>query len=238
MNEDNCWKEFNELRKRDDQEQRDAAKKDYLRAVEASRNEVEESFVHTAQVLRDAIYKKEYDSILVILDKTVLPDGHSFGIQICETGGYSLGDWSKPFIQEPDGKKSESIFEFLRFENSCVGAWHAFLLHQMWHYLPLWWHANYDHRHYHYSPEDEPVFKDPLPIFTKKEMIYPDFSQFDLSPEIRAHEGKYYISCCYWTSFGGLIREYVEFTLNEGRMEGFFPFDEKTLIKYDCGILF
>ena len=27
--EDNCWKEFNELRKRDDQEQRDATKKDY-----------------------------------------------------------------------------------------------------------------------------------------------------------------------------------------------------------------
>lgn len=232
------WLESQERRKRKEQERKDAVKKEYLRAVAAGENEADGSSVQTARALREAVYGKEYDSVLTILDKAVLPDGHSFGIRICEMEGHSLGDWSRPFIQGPDGRRNESIFEFLRFEQSCAGAWQAYLLFQMWHYLPLWWHANYDKRHYLYSTEDQPVFDHPLPYFAKKVWISPDFSRFDLAPEVRMLEGKYYVSSCFWSDFGGLIREYVVFTLDKGRMEGFYVFDKETLVEYDCGIVF
>ena len=230
--------EERERKKKELQERKDAVKREYLLAVSTDGNGMDLSMLHTARSLREVVDKKEYDSIPGILDKAVLPAGHSFGIKLCEMDSESLGDWSKPFVLMPDGKRSESIFEFFRFEDSSMGVWQAFLLHQMWHYLPLWWHANYDRRHYHYSQEDAPVFDRPLPYFQKKVIIYPDFSRFDLSPEVYHEGGDYYVSSCFWSSFGGLIREYAKLTFKEGMLDGFFVFDEKTLVEYDCGILF
>ena len=228
-----------ERRKMEMQERKDAVKKEYQRVVTSRKNVADYAMVKTAQDLRKAVDNNEYDSILSILDKAVLPYGYTFGIKPCVTeGDFNLGDWSRPFIQAPDGKRSESIFEFFRFEDSSMGAWQAFLLHQMWHYLPLWWHANYDWRHYHYSQEDAPVFNKPLPYFQKKVFISPDFSRFNLAPEIYHEGGDYYVSSCFWSSFGGLIREYVRLTFKEGRLDGFFVFDEQTLVEYDCGICF
>ena len=227
-----------ERQKREMQEKKDAAKKEYHRVATSGKNMADSAMVKTAQALRESVYNNEYDCILSILDKVVLPSGLAFGVRPCDMEGDSLGDWSRPFIQKPDGKRSESIFEFFRFENSPMGAWQAFLVHQMWHYLPLWWHANYDRRHYHYSQEDAPVFDGPLPYFQMKEIIYPDFSRFDLSPEVYHEGGEYYISSCFWTDFGGLIREYAKMSFKEGMLDGFFVFDEQTLIEYDCGICF
>ena len=228
-----------ERRKKEIQERKDAVKKEYLRVVACSKNMADRSMVKTAQALREAVDNNEYDSILRVLDKAVLPSGYTFGIKPCVTeGDFNLGDWSKPFVQMPDGKRSESIFEFFRFEESSMGVWQAFLLHQMWHYLPLWWHANYDWRHYHYSQEDAPVFHDPLPYFQKKVIISPDFSRFNLTPEVYNEGEVFYISSCYWTSFGGLIREYAKLTFKEGKLDGFFVFEEQTLVEYDSGIVF
>ena len=230
--------EEQERKKKELQERKDAVKREYLLAVSTGGNGMDLSMLHTARSLREVVDKEKYDSIPGVLDKAVLPAGHTFGIKLCKMESGSLGDWSEPFIQTPDGKRSESIFEFFRFEDSSMGVWQAFLLHQMWHYLPLWWHANYDRRHYHYSQEDAPVFDRPLPYFQKKVIIYPDFSRFDLSPEVYHEGGDYYVSSCFWSSFGGLIREYAKLTFKEGMLDGFFVFDEKTLVEYDCGIVF
>ena len=230
--------EERERKKKELQVRKDAVKREYLRAVSTGGNGMDLSMLHTARSLREVVDKEEYDSIPGVLDKAVLPAEHSFGIKLCEMDSESLGDWSKPLVQMPDGKRSESIFEFFRFEDSSMGVWQAFLLHQMWHYLPLWWHANYDWRHYHYSQEDAPVFHDPLPNFQKKVFISPDFSRFDLSPKVYNEGEVYYISSCYWTGFGGLIREYAKMSFKEGMLDGFFVFDEQTLVEYDCGIVF
>ena len=227
-----------ERKKMEMQERKDAVKKEYQRVVTCNKDVADRSMVKTAQALREAVDNNEYDSILSILNKATLPSGLTFSVRPCDMEGDSLGDWSKSFILMPDGKRSESIFEFFRFEDSSMGAWQAFLFHQMWHYLPLWWHANYDQRHYHYSQEDAPVFDRPLPFFQKKVIIHPDFSRFDLSPKVFHEGGEYYISSCFWTDFGGLIREYAKMSFKEGMLDGFFVFDEQTLIEYDCGIVF
>ena len=237
-----------EQRKKEMQERKDAVKKEYLQAVANGRNGIDLSMVHTAHALRGVVYNKEYDSILRVLDKAVLPTGHTFDIEPCDMEGDSLGDTSKTFVLRPDGARDESIFEYFQFEDSCTGAWQAFLLHQMWHYLPLWWHANYDERTYVYTKEDLSG------TFLGKAMVDPrarrymhmlgseidslDVDALDLSPEIVRNKGVYYVSCCFWTDFGGLKREYVKIVLTDGRLDEFFEFDRGTLYEYNCGILF
>ena len=137
--------EEREQRKQELQERKDAVKREYLQAVPIGGNGMDFTMLHTARSLRGAVDRKKYDSIPGVLDKAVLPAGHTFGINLCEMESDSLGDWSEPFILTPGGKRDESIFKYFRFADSCTGAWQAFLLLQMWLYLPLWWHANYDH---------------------------------------------------------------------------------------------
>lgn len=206
------------------------------------------TMLHTARSLRGAVDRKKYDSIPGVLDKAVLPAGHTFGINLCEMESDSLGDWSEPFILTPGGKRDESIFKYFRFADSCTGAWQAFLLLQMWLYLPLWWHANYDQRTYVYSKEDlsrtflgkakvDPGVRRYM-LMLRNDVDSLDVDALDLSPEIVRDKRIYYVSCCFWTEFGGLKREYVKITLTGGRLYEFFEFDRGTLFKYNCGILF
>ena len=240
--------EEQERKKKELQERKDAVKREYLQAVSTGGNGMDLSILHTARSLREAVDKKEYDSILRVLDKAVLPAGHTFGINLCEMDSESLGDWSEPFIRTPSSKRDESIFEYFRFEDSPMGAWQAFLLHQMWHFLPLWWHANYNERTYVYSKEDlsrtflGKAMVDPgarrYMLMLRSDVDSLNVDALDLSPEIVRDNRQYYVSCCFWTDFGGLKREYVKISLTDGRLDEFFDFEQRTLFKYDCGILF
>ena len=220
-----------EQRKREQEALRKAARERFLKAATTIENGCSSAHINVAHLLQDAA-KGDYGSIMGILDKASLPEGMSFGIKDCEMESNSLGEESKPFVRTPDGKRDYSIFKYFRFEDSVMGAWQAFLLHQLWHYLPLWWHANYDRRIYVYSKEDLPV----TPL--GQAMVGLDMDNLDLASELYYGYGKAYISCCFWTDFGGLIREYVELTLAKGMLEDYFFTEEKTLFKYDCGICF
>lgn len=202
--------------------------------------------IGVAQKLVEAVREKDYPAILRILDKATLPAGTSLEVRECRET--SFGDQSDLFIPLPDGRRDMDIFATLRFEDSPMGAWQAFLLHQMWHYLPLWWHSNYARRDYIYSKEDlkgtilgrsiedSGVRRYMNLMGCRVASLNPD--ALALTPEIYFENGKYYITCCFWSDFGGLKREYALITLTDGRMEGFEIFDEKVLFAYDCGILF
>lgn len=59
----------------------------------------------------------------------------------------------------------------------------------------------------------------------------------DLTPEI-AEYNKYYISCCYWSDWEGLIKELVEIQIENNKVKSILNVDKKALFKYDCGIRF
>lgn len=236
-----------EQRKREQEALHKAARERFLKAATTIENGCSSAHINVAHLLQDAA-KGDYGSIMGILDKASLPEGMSFGIKECEMESNSLGEESKPFVRTPDGKRKYTIFKYFRFEDSVMGAWQAFLLHQLWHYLPLWWHANYDRRIYVYSKEDLPVtplgqaMVDPglrrYMLMMKSNVDSLDMANLDLAPELYYGNGKAYVSCCFWSEFGGLIREYVELTFAEGMLEDYFFTEEKTLFKYDCGICF
>ena len=153
-------------------------------------------------------------------------------VQECEHRG--AGSVSRLVIETAENVRESNIFNYLKFEDSPMGAWQAYLLCQMWHYLPLWWHANYDKRDYIYTRED---FSD-ITHFIDRGFNADVLKDFNVNPEIYGNDGKYYISCCFWTDFGGLKREYVEVSIKDNRVEGMFVFDEKVIYEYQCGILF
>ena len=67
---------------------------------------------------------------------------------------YGHGDESKLYIEMPDGVYDYDIFAHLQMEPSPKNAWKVYLIHTLWHVLPLWWHSNYDRRVFLFDIED------------------------------------------------------------------------------------
>lgn len=48
----------------------------------------------------------------------------------------------------------------------------------------------------------------------------------------------YYITCCYWSDWGGLIKELIEIKIENNKVTSIFNVDKTLLFEYDCGIMF
>ena len=192
-------------------------------------------FSKTAQTIIKLIKEKDYNSIMNRLDKLSLPKGDSLFIEECTQNG--MGDHSRIFVKTPEETRDEDIWNYIKVEDSVEGAWQAFLLHKMWHTLPLFWHANYASRTYLYSKVDDP---DIIPIYDKNPNLIKDVvNPLIVDPDVvKSSTGKYYVSCCFWTDFGGLILETVEVSISSDNSASFKDLEGKILYKYDCGILF
>jgi hypothetical protein len=218
----------------------------YLKAVENDVNRCSSAYVDLARRLWKAAEERDYLSIPGIVDTVTVPEGASLLVRECRQTNF--GDESELYVRDSEGKKHAAIFHYLGVEDTPMGAWQAYLLHQLWHCLPLWWHSNYARRAYVCSKEDlaaTTLGKAKRSWRTKYMMRRQgsnyrsrDIDALDLAPEILFWNGRYYVSCCYWSEFGGLIREYAELILSDGRMEKFLVFAKKTLFKYDCGVIY
>ena len=203
--------EERERSERDEKEHIAVCTTNYSALVSEKQNQCGDDYIRIAKSLKKLVDKKSYQEIINLFDKTSLPAAMKLGVRECEHKG--AGSVSRLVIETAENVREDNILNNLKFEDSPMGAWQAYLLCQMWHYLPLWWHANYDKRDY--------ILKD-----------------FNVNPEIYGNDGKYYISCCFWTDFGGLKREYVEVSIKDNRFEGLFVFEEKVIYEYQCGIMF
>ena len=122
----------------------------------------------------------------------------------------------------------DDFWNYLQVENSQMGAWQAYLLSQMWHYLPLQWHANYSYRDYIYSQSSKSY------DILREHFIA---GKHQVAPQITQEGDKFLISACYWSEFEGLVREHYAVTFENDRVyvEGL---DANVLYEYDCGIQF
>ena len=225
-------RECREKKEKEQEKRKTDCSSNYSTMVGAKQNQCRDDYVRMAKSLKKLVEEKSYQDIIKLLDKVSLPSAMKLGVQECEHQG--SGATSRLFIDSPENARDYNIFEHLKFEDSPMGAWQAYLLCQIRHYLPLWWHANYDRRDYIYTRED---FAD-ITHFIDRGFNVDVLKDFNVNPEIYGKEGKYYISCCFWTEFGGLRREFVEISLESNRFESLFVFDDKVLYEYQCGIMF
>ena len=190
-------------------------------------------FAHKGRQLKNIVKGKLYENILGCLNKLSLPVGYTLDIKLAEHKG--SGDRSTLFVTEPCGDTCD-VIESINVEDSAEGAMNVCLLYKMWHYLPLFWHANYSHRTYVYSKDeltDISMFRE-----EEKASVVKILQQFDLTPAVVKNQGKYYVSCCFWSDFGGLIRELVEIEIKENKVVDIFDASQTTLFEYQCGIMY
>lgn len=211
-------------------------KKASIKATFQSATQSNADFAFIGKSLHQLAQDKKYGKFLQCLDKINLPKGAKLIVKECDNSANDIGDESKLLVKLPNGETDEDIFNHLIVEQSPMGAWQAYLLHTLWHVLPLFWHANYSARDYVFSKDDA----NSVSTFRKEDhsAIVELISKFDVAPEVRRKDNKYYVSSCYWSDFGGLVRENVELTFEGNKVTNIFEFDHKTLYKYDCGIKF
>lgn len=216
---------------------------------------VPDDYITVARNLHRIVKDNGYDVILKCLTKISLSPEFKLKIMECEQSG--TGDKSKLYIKLSDDKQDFDIFKYLNVEHSCMGAWQAYLLYTLWHILPLWWHSNYDSREFVFNKdaamienlksavELAKVKNEKVDVTLLAKVIKEKYKNInDVAPKVLngptlfEENDKYYISCCYWTMFGGLIREFVEITIQDNKVKEFFPFKKDTISKFECGIRF
>jgi hypothetical protein len=200
--------------------------------------------IRIGEALDKLVEDKDYDKVFCLLDKIVVKDGLMMQIEPFNREFISpmaLGGNSSICIYDSTGTKlvstnfDKDFWSYLQVEKSKMGAWQVYLLHNMWHYLPLWWHSNYARRSYVYSKsskiELEGVLDDEESSFNQA------ITTNDVTPSIKQKGDKFFISACYWTIHGGLYREkcVVKF---DGDKVTIKNIDSNVLFEYDCGLVY
>ena len=226
----NKQKEILREKERLENERKEALKNAYLMAKQSQPKQDEKTYIDIAYKLEKIVHERKYQEILVCLNKIQETGDRKLNVQECEEKG--IGDESKLYIELNDGKRDYEIFKHLIVEDSPMGAWQAYWLYSLWHILPMFWHGLYGRRDYLFQFED--VFgikleKDANPADRDKLL------DIDLSPEVIGENGDYYVSCCYWTQFGGLIREHVYVNIKWNKVVEIKEFLSETKYEYDCG---
>lgn len=176
-------------------------------------------------------YESNYPMILKLLPYLSLPEGASLHVEQCNQQGH--GDISKLYVETPEGSIDYNIWDYISVEHSVEGAWNAYILYNLWHVLPMFWHALYERRFFLFFQE----FTGFVDCLNKKdtESVRTALKQNYISPDVVFTNGSFYVSCCYFTNFGGLIQETVEIKIDNGKAS-FQEIERKTLYEYDCGI--
>ena len=179
---------------------------------------------------------EDYDKIFPLLDKVMPTDGNTMRVvlphEIEGVGMYGDGTSAIGVFDANDNiltdNFAENFWTYVQVENSQMGAWQAYLVTKMWHYLPLIWHSNYSYRSNIYSKSSYGL---------KAARRHCVIAWNKVAPSITQEGNQYLISVCYWSEFNGLIRENCSVSFDNGLVT-FTMLNSEVLHKYDCGIMF
>lgn len=225
-----------ETRKRIENEHRDNAESGFLYASQDKINiKATSEQIAIGRKLINLVKKGNYDKFLLILDKLSLPMGCVLEVDKAKQTG--IGDKSRLFVKNASSHANYDYFKDIIVEDSADGAWQAYLLYSLWHVLPAFWHGGYDTRTYFFSKED---LKGLRTFEEEDQEVIEHLVNYDLIPEVvkSSYNDKYYVTCCYWSDWGGLIRELVEITIDKNKVIDVFKVQQTVEFEYNCRILF
>lgn len=224
------WQKEKDIMKKKLEEEQDRAFQNYQ---EGTQIPLEDDFIDKGQFLNYIVNEEDYQRIMEGMSEIHLPNGYSLEVKFAEEKG--MGDRSTLLAKAPS-RETCDFFDTITVDNTPTGAIEVYLLYEIWHYLPLFWHANYKHRTYIYSFDDLKY----VHTVNKKDQDYviERIKDCEVTPILVRNKDRYYISCCYWSDFGGFNRELVEIEIKDNKVAKIFEVNETTLFKYKCGILF
>ena len=190
--------------------------------------------------LVELVKAKEYEKVFCLLDKVKVKEGYKIKIEPynAEEAVMTKGAVNYICIYDKEGKLlttnfKEDFWSYLQVEKSKMGAWQAYLINQMWQYLPLYWQTNFLRREYVYTQSSKVEFEGNLD--DDKESFNSAMSANNVTPNIVRDGDNFIISACYWTIHSGLIREkYI--VCFEGDSVNVKYFDVEVLFKYNVYI--
>lgn len=190
--------------------------------------------------LVELVKAKEYEKVFRLLDKVKVKEDYKIKIEPydAEKAFMAGGAVCSICIYDKDGKLltdnfKEDFWSYLQVEKSKMGAWQAYLINQMWLYLPLYSPANFLRREYVYTQSSKIEFEDGLN--DEEEAFNSAISANNVTPNIVRDGDNFIISACYWTISGGLIREKYIVCFEEDSVNVKY-FDDEVLFKYDVYI--
>ena len=187
------------------------------------------------------------EKILYVLDKIQLLEDYGLQLEYEERG---IGGRTYIYVKEPNGNLSKNFLDFVIVDDSPLGALQIYFLSKLWHHLPMFWHGYYDQRFSVFSKDDLLKIKvrsrktrgerplKPSDIYEEENDLPEEALACDVTPKVTRYEDKYYVSCCYWSEFGGLIRELVEIKIENNKVTEFLDANRKVLYRYHCGIMY
>ena len=182
---------------------------------------------------------EQYDKLTECLSEINVADDYTLNVGLCKTpqdGEYFIGSDSYLYVADKEGEQERDIFKYLKVTNSSQGAWQAFVLHELWHILPHYWHGLYYYRHFILDTQDLQNFHS-LESRRSINMLI-DASKYDFQLKITHNGNEYFVSYCYWNDWEGLVREVVGITIIGGKVTGINNMSKKVEYQYDCGIVF
>ena len=196
-------------------------------------------YIKVGKKLQEVVESKRYGDILTVLDKIHLDEGFSMAVRECSREG--MGGRSEILILDSLGNvatdsEQPGFIDYFYVEKSNMGAWQIFLLIRLWHYLPLFWHANYARREYVY--ERAQLEGKRSDSFGGK-LIGFDINNYHVFPRVERRVDSYRVRACYWTDFGGLIKEYAYVDFNKDKVKILdVPKADRTLFEHRCGVCY
>ncbi len=193
--------------------------------------------------LQQLAKEKDFDSLGNVLNKVHVPEGFKLAIHaVSEQEECGMGAESYTMLVAPDGEtisdKDKEFWKMLKVEDSPEGAWQVYLLHNLWHYLPMFWHAFYEERHYVYSIDQLKMTLRYQPHFGDEVVPAFDVDQFEIHPVINRVGNIWHVGAHFWSDFEGLVYEELKISLS-GKVHIYSrPASRKILHHYDCGICF
>jgi hypothetical protein len=216
--------------------QKQKSENDFGKSVLLTDNDVKTKCVLLGKSIIDLVGEQHYDNVFNKLD--VISLGKRYALQVQKCKNEWPGDSSKLYVidlNEPD-KIDYDIYHHIRVDDSYYGAWQVYLLHTLWHILPHFQHGCYAYRTPIYDYNDikkiELGFSEAK--FDVKVLSMVDDNNF--MPIISKYQNKYFISSCYWSDWSGLVRELVEITIRNSKVEKIYDVSRNVEFEYDCGI--
>lgn len=148
------------------------------------------------------------------------------------------GDQPSPCYLPQYGEQTEKdeqkdFMKHFTLSHIPMAYWQLCLLIDSWRFLPLWQHACYSTIHYIMTPKDLEMVENRDPKVGKKVRSL----RFDVTPRVVLDDAGAEVTYYVWSEWGGLIQSTKRFENKNGFVKE-IDWKKKTLIKFDCGILF
>lgn len=183
----------------------------------------------------DSLKKKGDDAVFYDLNSLSLEKGYHMGLRTAEQEG--MGDESNFYIYDKDDVEDKDLLKYIHAEETAMGAWQVYLLMTSPTLLPTFWHGDYIRRKFILEERDlydiVPLSTSDLSTLANQDIIYPSVEIKREADIVTAN-----VFCCYWSEWGGLIRDHIEMQIQNGKVTSYEDKGSFVLYKYDCGILF